>query len=81
MSLNKAYKSLTQNGVIYTIAYYLAIPTLLFVQVLGCGKELFDPKPWVVYYSKPELPTDLLPYNEYLLTMKYIVEVRDAQFA
>ena len=80
MSLNKAYRILEKDGFLYCVFYWLALPTLLFVQFLGCGKAPFDPLPHVMYYSRPELPTDLLPYNEYLLTMKYIVEVRDAQF-
>jgi hypothetical protein len=88
MSLNKAYQVLQKDGFLHSIAYWLALPTLLFAQALGCGKEPFDPKPYIIYYSKPELPTDLLSYDEYLQVMAAIkepfklklLEVRDAQY-
>jgi hypothetical protein len=85
MSLDRFYKLCYQDGILHTILYWLAVPTLILIHILGGAEVVFDPKPHVIYYNKPELPTDLLPYNEYLLTMKYImemeVEVRDAQFA
>ena len=88
LSLNRAYDVLRREGYGYTIAYLLAIPALLFVQLIGCGKEPFDPSQHSIdrSYFFGELPADPPSYEEYLLTLKYVyevmeVEVRDAEFA
>ena len=88
LSLNRVYEVLTRNEFLYKVAYWLAAPTLLIVQALGCGKEPFNGATYQIdraYYSGG-LPGDPVPYDEYLLVLKYIyevmeVEVRDAQFA
>ena len=88
MSLNKVYQTITKDGFLYSfVIYWLAVPTLLFVQSLGCGKEPFNGATYQIdraYYSGG-LPGDPVPYDEYLLVLKYIyevmeIEVRDAQF-
>jgi hypothetical protein len=84
VSLNRAYEVFRKDGFWHSIAYFLAIPTLLFLNLLRCGNEPFNPQQYVVYYRNGNLPADLLPYNEYLQTLKFIadaeVEVRDAEF-
>ena len=86
MSLNHCYTVLLREGLFYTVAYYLAVPTLLFVQFLGCGKEPFNRRSIDKHYFQGYLPADPPPYNEYLEILKYVheiktVEVRDAEFA
>lgn len=90
MSLEKVYSVLNRDGLFYTALYYLALPVLVFVQVLGCGKTLVDPSQIDGCYFKGYLPTDLPPYDEYLEILSFVykckdsvleVEVRDALFA
>jgi hypothetical protein len=40
MSLNTVYQTLTQEDFLHSIMYWLAVPTLLLAQMLGCGKEV-----------------------------------------
>jgi hypothetical protein len=94
VSLRNCYKVLWRDGLIYTVLYWLAVPTLLFAEyLLKCGGEPFSPAERVRAeraYLLNDLPTDAPPYEEYLLIQKYIherytpaecVEVRDALYA
>lgn len=90
MSLKPCYDMFWRDGLIYTVLYWLAVPTLILVNFLGVGKEPFD-----VYNCQPDrayyvggLPADPPPYDEYLLTLYALyeikchsVEVRDALYA
>jgi hypothetical protein len=90
MSLDHVYNVLNREGPFYTAAYFLALPVLVFVQVLGCGKTPFDPRLIDGCFFRGYLPTDLPTYEEYLEILSYVykskctvleVEVRDALYA
>ena len=93
MSLKNCYKVFWREGFIYAVLYWLAVPTLLVIHFLGAGREPFNPAECVRAdraYLLNDLPTDVPPYEQYLLIQKYIhernvpaecVEVRDALYA
>lgn len=90
MSLDNVYSVLNRDGLVYRAAYFLALPVLVFVQALGCGKTPVNVRQIDGCYFRGYLPTDLPPYEEYLEILSYVhrskapvleVEVRDALFA
>lgn len=63
-----------EDNYLGALFYFLSIPWLVSLNIIGCLKTPFDPRPWVMYYTRPTLPADPVPYDEYLLVMKYIHE-------